>query len=91
MHSYALQVQHLDRTIAHLAARGVTVGVGPADGLCFTDPGTTGGLLFEWADFTVEQDQRLGAPIPPSAHSSPPRRPNGCLRWRSPARADGMG
>lgn len=65
MHSYALQVADLDSTIAHLDAGGVTVGVRPSTGFCFTDPRTTGGLLFEWSEFTVEEDPRVGASIPP--------------------------
>jgi len=65
MHSYALQVKDLNGTIAHLAEHGVTVGVRPAEGFCFTHPATTGGLLFEWSDFTVEEDPRIGAPVPP--------------------------
>ena len=64
MHSYALQVSELDATIAHLEADGVTVGVRPSPGFCFTDPRTTGGLLFEWSDFTVDEDPRVGAPQP---------------------------
>jgi hypothetical protein len=65
MHSYALQVADLDATIAHLGAEGVTVGVRPSDGFCFTDPRTTGGLLFEWSEFTVEEDPRVGATLRP--------------------------
>jgi catechol 2,3-dioxygenase-like lactoylglutathione lyase family enzyme len=65
MHSYALQVADIDATIAHLANGGVTVGVRPAKGFCFTDPRTTGGLLFEWSEFTVDEDPRIGAPTPP--------------------------
>jgi hypothetical protein len=64
MHSYALQVADLDATIDRLAAGGVTVGVRPEKGFCFTDPRTTGGLLFEWSEFTVDEDPRLGAPTP---------------------------
>jgi hypothetical protein len=65
MHSYALQVSNLDSTISHLESNGVKVGVRPAPGFCFTDPRTTGGLLFEWSDFTVDEDPRVGAPTPP--------------------------
>jgi hypothetical protein len=65
MHSYALQVASLDATIDHLASGGVTVGVRPEKGFCFTDPRTTGGLLFEWSEFTVDEDPRIGAPVPP--------------------------
>lgn len=67
MHSYALQVADLDATIAHLDRHGVTVGVRPDKGFCFTHPATTGGLLFEWSDFTVAEDPRLGATLPPRA------------------------
>jgi hypothetical protein len=65
MHSYALQVVDLDATLDHLATGGVTLGVRPDTGFCFTDPRTTGGLLFEWSEFTVDEDPRLGAPAPP--------------------------
>ncbi|HUJ64997.1 MAG TPA: VOC family protein [Acidimicrobiales bacterium] len=64
MHSCAYQVENLDATIAHLEAAGVKVGVRPSPGFCFTDPRTTGGLLFEWADFTIPEDPRAGAPEP---------------------------
>jgi hypothetical protein len=64
MHSYALQVADLDATIDHLATGGVAVGVRPEKGFCFTDPRTTGGLLFEWSEFTVDEDPRIGAPVP---------------------------
>jgi hypothetical protein len=64
MHSYAIQVADLDATIARLAEGGVKVGVRPAEGFCFTDPRTTGGLLFEWSSFTVDEDPRVGAPLP---------------------------
>ncbi len=66
MHSYALQVRNLDATITHLADGGVTLGVRPADGFCFTDPRSTGGILFEWSDFTVKEDPRIGGVLPPS-------------------------
>ena len=68
MHSYALQVEDLDSTIAHLDGGGVTVGVRPSKGFCFTDPRTTGGLLFEWSEFTVEEDPRLRARAPHFGH-----------------------
>jgi hypothetical protein len=64
MHSYAFQVLDLDATISHLGTGAVTVGVRPADGFCFTDPRTTGGLLFEWSNFTVKEDPRIGADLP---------------------------
>ncbi len=64
MHSCAFQVENLNDTIAHLERTGVRVGVRPSPGFCFTDPRTTGGLLFEWSDFTVPEDPRTGAPEP---------------------------
>jgi hypothetical protein len=64
MHSYALQVGNLDATIDHLAEHAVEVGVRPADFFCFTRPSTTGGLLFEWSESTVDEDPRIGAPVP---------------------------
>jgi methylmalonyl-CoA/ethylmalonyl-CoA epimerase len=70
MHSYAFQVENLDDTIEHLARGGVDVGVRPEPGFCFTDPRRTGGLLFEWSDFTVPEDPRDGAPVPPH-HGQP--------------------
>ncbi len=67
MHSFALQVADLDATIAHFDRHGITVGARPDEGFCFTHPNTTGGLLFEWSDFTVAEDPRLGANLPPRA------------------------
>ncbi|MFI5386975.1 MAG: VOC family protein [Fimbriimonadales bacterium] len=67
MHSCAFQVENLDATIVHLREGGVEVGVRPSPGFCFTDPRTTGGLLFEWSDFTIPEDPRIGAPEPPYA------------------------
>jgi methylmalonyl-CoA/ethylmalonyl-CoA epimerase len=64
MHSCAFQVENLDATIEHLARGGVEVGVRPEAGFCFTDPRRTGGLLFEWSDFTISEDPRNGAPEP---------------------------
>ncbi len=65
MHSCAFQVENLDATIEHLARGGVEVGVRPEAGFCFTDPRRSGGLLFEWSDFTIPEDPRNGAPEPP--------------------------
>ena len=69
MHSCAFQVENLDATIEHLARGGVEVGVRPAAGFCFTDPRQTGGLLFEWSDFTIREDPRIGAPVPSHAEN----------------------
>jgi hypothetical protein len=69
MHSYAFQVSDLDATIEHLTDAGVKIGVkleaAPGQDFCFTDPRSTGGLLFEWSNFTVDEDPREGAPEPP--------------------------
>lgn len=65
MSSYAFQVTDLDATIAHLESHGVTVGIRPGPKFCFTDPRTTGGLLFEWSDASAVEDPRDGAPFPP--------------------------
>jgi hypothetical protein len=64
MHSYAFQVGDLDGTLERLASGGVAVGVRPMDWFCFTDPRTTGGLLFEWSMHTVPEDPRDGAEEP---------------------------
>ncbi len=70
MHSYALHVADLDASLEHFAVSGVTLGVRPRPTFCFTDPRTTGGLLFEWSSATVEEDPRIDAPMP--APPAPP-------------------
>jgi catechol 2,3-dioxygenase-like lactoylglutathione lyase family enzyme len=65
MHSYAFQVADLEATIGHLGAEGIAVGSRPGPTFCFTDPRTTGGLLFEWSNKTAQEDPRIGAPVPP--------------------------
>jgi hypothetical protein len=64
MHSLAFQVDDLDASLEHLARSGIAVGVRPLDWYCFTDPRTTGGLLFEWSERTVPEDPRTGAAEP---------------------------
>jgi hypothetical protein len=64
MHSYAFQVKDLDGTLERLTSGGVAVGVRPMDWFSFTDPRTTGGLLFEWSQHTVPEDPREGAEEP---------------------------
>ena len=64
MHSVAFQVRDLDATLERLASGGVRVGARPLDWFCFTDPRTTGGLLFEWSERTVPEDPRAGATEP---------------------------
>ncbi len=65
MHSYAFQVLDLDATLEAFATNRVRLGVRPASGFCFTDPRTTGGLLFEWSEYIVKEDPRAGAALPP--------------------------
>jgi hypothetical protein len=65
MHSYAFEVEDLDATVVHLEGHGIKVGVRPEPGFCFTDPRTTGSLLFEWADMAVPEDPRHGGACPP--------------------------
>jgi hypothetical protein len=65
MHSLAFEIEDLDATLDHLAAAGVALGTRPLDWFCFTDPRTTGGLLFEWSEHSVPEDPRDGAEAPP--------------------------
>ncbi|MBW8826872.1 MAG: hypothetical protein JF603_11060, partial [Acidobacteria bacterium] len=46
----------------------MTVGVRPSNDFCFTDPRTTGGLLFEWAVIHQPEDPRFGAPMPAASY-----------------------
>ena len=64
MHGLALWVDDFDATAAHLAARDVPMPV-VVDHFGFTSPRATCGLQFEWSDFTVPEDPRAGAPVPP--------------------------
>ena len=64
MHGVALWVDDFDATTAHLADRGVPMPV-VVDHFGFTSPRATCGLQFEWSDFTVPEDPRVGAPVPP--------------------------
>jgi len=65
MQGIALWVEDFEATVAHLEAHGVTVPVRMPSGFGFSSPRTTGGLQFEWSSFTVEEDPRLGAQLPP--------------------------
>ena len=64
MHSVAVWVENFAATVAHLEAHGVRVPVRVERGFGFSSPSTTGGLQFEWSDFTVDEDPRVGAPLP---------------------------
>ena len=65
VHSVAVQVTDVEATIEHLAALDVPVAARPDPHFFFSDPRTTGGVFFEWADIEVAEDPRFGAPEPP--------------------------
>lgn len=65
VHSVAVQVSDVEATIAHLGALAVPVAARPDPHFFFSDPRTTGGVFFEWADIEVAEDPRFGAPEPP--------------------------
>jgi catechol 2,3-dioxygenase-like lactoylglutathione lyase family enzyme len=68
MHSVAVWVDDFGATLAHLEANGVGVPaqVGdPGHRFGFSSPRDTCGILFEWSEFTVEEDPRVGAELPP--------------------------
>ena len=71
MHSYALHVADLDATLEHFAAGGVTLGIRPVPIVSFTDPRSTGGLLFEWSGTALTQDPRVTAKAPPDPPAPP--------------------
>jgi catechol 2,3-dioxygenase-like lactoylglutathione lyase family enzyme len=65
LHSVAVQVTDLEATVAHLNGHGVKVAARPGPGFCFSDPRDTHGVFIEWAEVTIPEDPRLGAPLPP--------------------------
>jgi catechol 2,3-dioxygenase-like lactoylglutathione lyase family enzyme len=64
VHSVAVQVTDVEATIEHLGTLGVAVAARPDPHFFFSDPKTTGGVFFEWADIEVDEDPRFGAPEP---------------------------
>lgn len=64
MSGVAVWVDDFAATTAHLEAHGVAMAV-PLGRFGFSRPRDTFGLQFEWADFTVDEDPRVGAPVPP--------------------------
>jgi len=70
VHSVAVQVTDVEATIDHLAVLGVAVAARPDPHFFFSDPRTTGGVFFEWADIEVDEDPRFGASEP--AFEEPP-------------------
>jgi methylmalonyl-CoA/ethylmalonyl-CoA epimerase len=65
MHSVAVQVDDLDAALARAEEAGVSVATRVDDGLAFTRPGDTAGLLVEWFSRRQPDDPRWGAPEPP--------------------------
>jgi catechol 2,3-dioxygenase-like lactoylglutathione lyase family enzyme len=63
MQGVAVWVEDFTATTRHLAAHGVPMPV-TLDGFGFTSPRATLGVQFEWSDFTVPEDPRVGAPEP---------------------------
>jgi catechol 2,3-dioxygenase-like lactoylglutathione lyase family enzyme len=65
MHSIAVQVEDLDAALARAEGAGVRVASRIDEGLAFTRPGDTAGLLVEWYSKRQHDDPRWGAPEPP--------------------------
>jgi hypothetical protein len=65
MQGCALWVEDFSATIAHLEAHDVSVPVQMPDGFGFSSPRATCGLQLEWSAFTVAEDPRTGASVPP--------------------------
>jgi catechol 2,3-dioxygenase-like lactoylglutathione lyase family enzyme len=64
MHGVAVWVEDFGATVRHLEEHGVRVPV-QLKGFGFSSPRDTCGLQFEWAEFTVKEDPRTGAELPP--------------------------
>jgi hypothetical protein len=64
MQGVALRVADFAATVAHLEAHGVPVPV-QLEGFGFSAPRSTGGIQFEWSEFTVKEDPRTGVAEPP--------------------------
>ena len=65
MHSVAVQVADLDVALERAERAGVHVATRIDEGLAFTRPGDTSGLLVEWYSKRQADDPRWGAPEPP--------------------------
>jgi catechol 2,3-dioxygenase-like lactoylglutathione lyase family enzyme len=64
MQGVAVWVDDFPATAAHLESHGVEMPVQLPSGFGFSSPRATCGIQFEWADFTVDEDPRAGAPEP---------------------------
>ena len=67
MHSVAVQVADLDVALERAEGVGVHVASRIDEGLAFTRPGDTSGLLIEWFSKRQGDDPRWGEPEPPFA------------------------
>ena len=63
MHSLAVRIADLDATRRHLEEVGVGVLADVQDGIVFTRPGDTAGLLLEWSAIHTDDDPRWGFPL----------------------------
>ena len=66
MHSFGVQVSDIAATKEHLVRVGVGIASEPLDGIVFTNPSDTSGLLIEWCAVGSEEDPRFGATVPKS-------------------------
>lgn len=64
MHSLALRVSNLASTMRRLEGLGAEKLVDVAEGIAFTRPAGTAGLLLEWSDKHTDDDPRWGFPLP---------------------------
>lgn len=64
MHSLALQVADIEATRKHLQGLGVRIVSEPLDGILFTNPSDTCGLLIEWSAVEASEDPRFGGIMP---------------------------
>ena len=61
MHSIALQVDDIDAAKKHLRAHDVRIASEPYDGMVWSHPADTAGLLLEWFALEQDDDPRWGA------------------------------
>jgi hypothetical protein len=64
MQGVALWIENFAATVAHLERHDVEMPVRLPDGFGFSSPRATCGIQLEWAEFTVDEDPRAGAPEP---------------------------
>ena len=64
MQGVALWVEDFRATVEQLGRLEAPMPVQLAAGFGFSSPRATAGLQFEWAEFTVDEDPRTGAPEP---------------------------